>query len=59
MRVQNDSKALEKALRLDTGSVKHAGNFIFTGKLNGFDVTISTEPTDEEFDTLNVLKVEM
>lgn len=59
MRVQNDSKAIEKALRLDTGSVKHAGNFIFTGKLNGHDVTISTEPADEEFDTLNVYSVEL
>lgn len=59
MKVQNDSKALEKALRLDADSVKHAGNFIFTGKLNGFDVTISTEPADEEFDTLKVLKVEI
>lgn len=59
MRVQNNSKALEKALRLDEGSVKHAGNFIFTGKLNGHDVTINTEPADEEFDTLNVYSVEL
>lgn len=58
MKVQNDSKALEKALKLDADSVKHAGNFIFTCKLNGHDVTINTEPADEEFDTLNVLIVE-
>ena len=59
MRVQNNSKAIKKALRLDADSVKHVGNFIFTGKLNGHDVTISTEPADEDFDTLNVYCVEL
>lgn len=59
MKVQNNSKALEKALRLDADSVKHAGNFTFTGKLNGHDVTIKTEPADEEFDTLNVLTIKL
>ncbi len=58
MRVQNDSQAIEKALRLDEGSVKHAGNFIFTGKLNGHDVVILTAPADGNYDTISVLNVE-
>ena len=59
MRVKNEGKAIEMALNLDADSVKHIGNFLFKGTLNGQDVLVYAEPMDEEQDTLNVYAVKM
>ena len=59
MRITNDCKAIEQALRMDEGSVKHVGNFLFEGTLNGHAVLICAEPEEDDQETLNVYSVEM
>ena len=48
MIIKNHASEIEKALHLDADSVIHEGNFIFSGKLNGNAVEITTKPVDEE-----------
>lgn len=59
MKVQNHTTAIEKALHLDEGSVKHAGNFLFSGKLNGCKVMICTEPVDEMQNEISIYSMEI
>lgn len=48
MIIKNHANEIEKALHLDADSVIHEGNFIFSGKLDGNAVEITTKPIDEE-----------
>lgn len=50
---------IEKALHLDEGSVKHEGNFFFSGKLNGHKVQICTEPADDDQESVNIYSIEI
>ena len=59
MKVQNHTTAIEKALHLDEGSVKHEGNFLFSGKLNGCKVMICTEPVDEMQNEISIYSMEI
>lgn len=59
MKVQNHTTAIEKALHLDEGSVKHEGNFLFSGKLNGYKVMICTEPADEMQNEISIYSMEI
>lgn len=59
MKVQNHTTAIEKALHLDEGSVKHEGNFLFSGKLNGCKVMICTEPVDEMQNEISIYSIEI
>ena len=46
MRVKNNAREIEKALKLDEGSVKHLYNFVFKGTKGGGEVTIYTTPAN-------------
>lgn len=54
MIVTNHSEALEKALNLDSGSVRHEANFRFSGTLNGHKIFIYTWPVDEDANQIKV-----
>lgn len=59
MKVTNHTTEIEKALHLDEGSVKHEGNFFFSGKLNGHKVQICTEPADDDQESVNIYSIEI
>lgn len=59
MKVQNHTTAIENALHLDEGSVKHEGNFLFSGKLNGCKVMIGTEPIDDNLEEISIYSMEI
>ena len=59
MKVTNHTTEIEKALHLDEGSVKHEGNFLFSGKLNGCKVMICTEPVDEMQNEISIYSMEI
>ena len=58
MKVQNHTTAIENALHLDEGSVKHEGNFFFSGRLNGHKVQICAEPDDDQ-ESVNIYSIEI
>ena len=59
MKVTNHTTEIEKALHLDEGSVKHEGNFFFSGKLNGHKVQICTEPANDDQESVNIYSIEI
>ena len=59
MKVINHTVEIQRALRLDEGSVRHEGNFFFSGRLNGYNVLICTEPANDEQTEVNVYSIEI
>lgn len=59
LKVKNNTRELEKALNLDEGSVKHFGNFIFEGTLNGHRVRILVRPEEKNHNILEVYALEL
>lgn len=59
MKVTNEAAELERVLGLDKGSVRHAGNYQFTGKMRDVDVLVNAEPIEGTEDEINVYNVEI
>ena len=59
MKITNDTAELERVLGLDKGSVRHVGNYQFTGKMRDVDVLVNAEPIDGDEDAINVYNIEL
>lgn len=57
MKLNNNASDIEKALKLESGSVKHAQNFVFYGRKGEQAVEIHTTPTDEERTQIEIIEV--
>lgn len=58
--MENIEKTIDKGKRKSYNhSVKHEGNFFFSGKLNGHKVQICTEPADDDQESVNIYSIEI